>query len=201
MFVAPPHSTVSMAYIQGLETTLTGFQTFLDTYARLLSALPRACVVLCAPDLWVCDRAEAVMATWRRAAPARQAAAATRLRDQLAAYCLSRHRLEVASGFASNANRRIVRQVHSLVAGSRFNGLYEHWRAHGASAIDHQVSLETPLDVSRVAFTSHVFPYRYELFGTVLQPACPRCHRKPEPRRTPMDFAGSLATPLASEQP
>jgi hypothetical protein len=199
MFITPPDRTVSIAYVQGLETTLTGFRTFLATYTRLLSALPRACVVLCAPDSWVCKQAEQVMATWRRTAPARHTAAATRLREQLAAYCVSRRRLEIASGFASNADRRIVRQCHGFVAGPRFEGLYERWRAAGPFAIDNQVSREPPVDVSRVAFTSHVFPYRYELFGTVLEPACPRCHRRPDPRRTPIHFAGSVSTPPASE--
>jgi hypothetical protein len=200
MFVAPPTGTISIAYVQGLDTTLTGFRTFLDTYARLLSALPRAWVVLCAPDPWVCDRAHHVMATWRRAAPARHAAGVTRLREQLTAYCVSRHRLEVASGFASHADRRIVRHCHGLVAGPRFEGLYERWRACGPSAIDRQVSQEAAVDVSRVAFTSQVFPYRYELFGTVLAPVCPRCHRRPDPRSTPSDVAGSSSPPLACER-
>jgi hypothetical protein len=199
-FVSPHDGMVSMAYVQGLDTTLTGLKTFLATYARLLSALPRACVVLCAPDRGVCERADQVMATWRRAAPARQAAAATRLREQLAAYCVSRHRLEVGSGFASNADRRIVRHCHGLVAGPRFEGLYERWRAAGPFAIDNRVGQEPPVDVSRVAFTSYVFPYRYELFGTVLEPVCPRCHRRPDPRRTPIDFAGSFSAPPACER-
>jgi hypothetical protein len=201
MFITPPASTVSVAYVQGLDTTLTGFRTFLDTYARLLSALPRAWVVLCAPDPWVCDRAHHVMATWRRSAPARHVAGVTRLRERLVAYCVSRHRLEVASGFASNADRRIVRHCHGLVAGPRFEGLYERWRTSGSLAIDHQVSREAPVDVSRVAFTSQVCPYRYELFGTVLAPVCPRCHRRPDPRSTPIDVAGSFSTPSASERP
>ena len=200
MFVGPQDGTVSIAYVQGLDTTLTGLQTFLDTYARLLSALSRACFVLCAPDPWVCDRGEQVMAAWRRSAPARQAAAAVRLREQLTAYCVSRHRLDTKSGFASNADRRIVRQRHGLVAAPRFEGLYERWRAYGASAIDHQLSLEVPVDLSRVHVTSHVFPYRYELFGTVLEPVCLRCHRNPDPSRTPIDFAGSFATQPAFER-
>lgn len=193
MFVSPGDGTVSVAYVQGLDTTFTRLQTFLDAYARLLSALPRACVVLCWPDGWARKRAEQIFDSWRRSAPARSAAAATRLREQVTAYCVSRHRLDTKSGFASNADRRIVRQRHGLVAVPRFEGLYERWRAFGPSVVDHEFSLEAPVDVSHVRFWSHVFPFRYEVFGTVLEPACPRCHRRPDPRRTPIDFAESKA--------
>ena len=201
LFVTPLDDTVSVAYVLSLDTTLTGFQSFLDTYTRLLSALPRALVVLCSPDPWGCDRAEQVMANWRRTAPARQAAMAARLRSELGIYYEARQRLELGGAYALEAVRWAVRQRQALAAVPRFDGLYDRWRAYGQPAIDQRLSLEPRVDVSHVRFSSRVFPHQYGLFGTALEPTHRRQHPRSGPRRTPIDFAGSCAAKAARRRP
>jgi len=200
IFVTPHGDAVSVAYVLGLETTLTGFRSFLDTYTRLLSALPRARVVLCAPDSWVRDQAEQLMTTWRRTAAARQAAIAERLRTELGIYYEARQRLERTGTYAPEDVRQAVRRRQAWAAVPRFDGLYERWRAYGQSAIDQRFSGEPRVDVSQVGLVTHVFAHQYGLFGTALAPSSKRQQASEEPRRTPIDFAGSFSPSVAPEQ-
>jgi hypothetical protein len=168
-----PDGEVAFAYVQGLDQSLVGLHGFLDRYAGVLSALPKARVVWVVTRGVPFDRADAVMTGWRDRIESRRSMRASQLRDDLYAYCVCRHRLEAGHSTNPDSDRRIVRERQIRVVGPRFPDVYDQFRGSGMAAIEGCLAAERDLNVAHVRYSMSVLPHPYGLFGSAFEPAPP----------------------------
>jgi hypothetical protein len=184
-----PDGTVTIAHIQGVEYSLSGFRAFLDRYARVCAGLPRVQIAWVAPRLSRLRGARSVMKAWARRTHVRSTIAGPVLRRALTAYCDTRQQIEDHRPEFSAKERRLVRDLHLRVVGPRFPDVYVDWRRRGAAAIDARVAQEKPLDLSLVGFRAVCLPGRYDLFGTAFGVASPARHKRNSARQIAADLA------------
>ena len=170
ILVEPPDDRVSIVYVQGPGSTLTGWTTFLETYAPLLSYLPRARVVFATvhPEGFRAS-VEVAFARWRTDPQAKVRARAQARRAALRRYFQLRRQVEgmvfwdVPPGLRAALNR-----ARRAFADSTYDDTYKRWKLEGEASFARVGSGPEAIAVAHVELLVHEIPHRYDCFGTLV---------------------------------
>jgi len=170
ILVEPPDDRVSIVYVQGPGSTLAGWTTFLETYAPLLSYLPRARVVFATVDPeGFRASVESAFARWRTDPQAKVQARARARRVALRRYFELRRQVEwMVSWDVPPRLRAALDRARRSFAGSTYDDTYERWKLHGDASFASVGTGPEAIAVAHVELLVHEIPHRYDCFGTLV---------------------------------
>jgi hypothetical protein len=161
---------VTLVYVHGPASTLAGFSTYLESYAPLLTQLPKADVAFCTVDVEGFDApVRRLFERWRRTAPTHRRASLAVLRRDLERHFHRRRAQEAAPDWRVCPNdRAAVGRGNRRFAHPRYAGLFGWWSVAGNRVLDDFVAREPGVDVAHVGLCVCPIAHRYDLFGTAI---------------------------------
>jgi hypothetical protein len=170
ILVEPPDDRVSIVYVQGPGSSLAGWTTFLETYAPLLSYLPRARVVFATVDPeGFRASVETAFARWRTDPQAKVQARARTRRVALRRYFELRRQVEwMVSWDVPPRLRAALDRARRSFPGSTYDDTYERWKLHGEASFARVGTGPEAIAVAHVELLVHEIPHRYDCFGTLV---------------------------------
>ena len=170
ILVEPPDDRVSIVYVQGPGSSLAGWTTFLETYAPLLSYLPRARVVFATVDPEGFRAAvEAAFARWQTDPQATERARANARAVALRRYFRLRRQVEgMVSWDVPPRLSAALNRARRPVADRSDDGTYECWKRDGEALIARVGAGPEDIGVAHVELLVHEIPHRYDCFGTLV---------------------------------
>jgi hypothetical protein len=199
ILVEPPDDRVSIVYVQGPANSLAGWTTFLETYAPLLSHLPRARVVFATVDPeGFRASVEAAFARWQTDPQAKVRARARARAAALRPYFQLRRQVEgMVSWDVPPALRAAPNLARRPLADATYDYAYERWKLDGEALIARVEPSPEQLEVAHVELVVQRIPYRYDCFGTLVAQSLRARKPRGRPRPRRIDSARSPAPRVA----
>jgi hypothetical protein len=207
ILIEPDGEGVVLVYVQGLASSLDGWTTWLETYAPVMSSLPRVRVVFATVDPEGFGApVRAAFARWQSDPQAQVRARATRRAAALRRYFQLRRQVEwMAPRDVSATLRATLNAARRGFTDDQYDGTFERWKLDGEALIARYGACPEGVVVAHVALLVHHIAHRYDCFGTLVAeslraPVRPRS-RHPARRPPRIDSARDRSSRAATQGP
>jgi hypothetical protein len=204
ILIEPDGEGVVLVYVQGPARSLGGWTTWLETYAPVMSSLPRVRVLFATVDPEGFGAAvQATFARWQADPQAQLRARAKRRAAALRRYFQLRRQVEwMVSRDVSSTLRAALNAARRGFTDDQYDRTFERWKLDGEALIARYAACPEGVAVAHVALAVHRIAHRYDCFGTLVAQSLRAPVRGPSRRPARIDSARErapcAATPVAA---
>jgi hypothetical protein len=185
ILIEPDGEGVVLVYVQGPASSLGGWTTWLETYAPVMSSLPRVRVIFATVDPEGFGApARAAFAGWQSDPQAQVRRRARRRAAALRRYCQLRRQVEwMAPSDVSVTLRAALNTARRGFTDAQYDRTFERWKLDGEALIARYAACPEGLAVAHVELVVHPIAHRYDCFGTLVAESLRAPRRLPSPPR------------------